>query len=176
MYAIKRFIITMMFLCVTPFLSANAESGVGENIGDWRIISGQEKGKNYCYAYTTPFRTKAFDGDFRGPAYLILVSKSPKEISVGVNPGFIVDKHKGFTMKVNGRVHLLDLKLSQNSWTSSAFQDVAILDDMIEEDNFIEVRSYDMKDHVALDYYSLKGFPNVYNKLTTSCHQIQKAS
>jgi hypothetical protein len=144
--------------------------------GDWKVIKGEKEGINFCYAYTVPFRTKAFDGDFRNHPYIILETKGASEVSLGVNSGFVIDGGKGYTIKVNDTVHLMNIKLSQNAWTYSAPQDTRILNDMIEDGHFVEVSSYDNKDHIAVDYYSLKGFTQALKHLYTNCEGIQKPS
>lgn len=181
MYAIKRFLISLFVFSVFTIYgnSAFAEedfNNTTKQFGDWMVVKSGAGVNEFCFAYTSPFRTKGFTGEYRKPPYMILSNKGRGEVSLGVNSGFIIDAQKGFTITVNERAHLLDVKLNENAWTYSSFQDTAILDDMIEDARFVEARSYDNKDHIAVDYYSLNGFIYAFKHLSTNCVGIQKSS
>ncbi len=171
MSAIKRLVIlTLMFSLYG--LEAAAAS---KTVGDWKIVTNKFEGSSYCYAYTTPYRTKSFDEQRENP-YLILVTKEKSAVSIGLNSGFVIDAKQGITLSVNKEEHLLDAKLNKNAWTYSSTQDVAIINDMLADAISVEVRSYNMEGKTAVDYYSLKGILHTVNYLQTNCQGIQTAS
>ncbi len=172
MNAIKRLVILTLMFSLYGIDDAKASSKV---FGDWKLVTNKFEGSNYCYAYTSPYRTKAFDEQRESP-YLILATKEKNAVSIGVNSGFVIDANQGITLRVNKEDHLLDAKLNKNAWTYSSIQDIAIINDMIADANSIEVRSYNMEGKTAVDYYSLKGILHVMKHLQTNCQGIQTAS
>ena len=154
-------------LLLTICLPAYAAEPVA-TFGDWKVFSLPSAGKKYCYAYTTPFRTKAFDAERQNP-YMIVSYKGPKMYSIGINSGYLLNSYKGFTMATNNHTYLLDLKLLTNAWTYSSKQDVAIIDDLLSSNDYIEVRSYDSTDKTALDYYSTSGLLTVIQYFEKHC-------
>jgi hypothetical protein len=174
MYAIKRFFISLFIIASFGAHPAVADSS--KRIGDWKVIKGKFEGNEFCYAYTTPFRTKAYDGENRNTPYLLIANKGKNQLSFGLNSGFIIQADQGVTFGVNGKERLLDIKLNENAWTYSEIQDTEIINDMIEDGISIQVRSYDMKDDTAVDYYSLNGIKHVLKHLDTNCQEIQISS
>jgi hypothetical protein len=128
---------------------------------DWTAVSSIKDGNNYCYAYVTPYRTKVFTG-VRDQPYLLIVNKGYKEFSIGVSPGFYLSKTKGFVIKTDSRAYLMDVRVYENAITFSSAEDVSIINGMIKDGRYVEVRSYSGDDNdkvdLAADYYSLKGF------------------
>ncbi len=173
MSAIKRLVIFASILSI--FGISDAVAG-NKQVGDWKIVAGKLEGKNFCYAYTTPYRTKAYDGQNRTRPYIILANKGKNSVSLGVDSGFVIDAKQGVTLSANGEIHLLDVKLNKNAWTYTATQDVSIINDLVQSDGNVEIRSYDMDGKAAVDYYSLKGILHVLGDLKTNCQVTQTVS
>ena len=173
MSAIKRLVIFASILSILGISDAFAGT---KQTGDWKIVTGKHDGENFCYAYTTPYRTKAYDGLNRSKPYIVFANKGKNSVSLGVDTGFVIDANQGVTLSVNGEIHLLDVKLNKNAWTYTATQDVSIIDDLIQSDGNVEVRSYDLDGKTAVDYYSLKGILHVLRDLKTNCQGIQTVS
>jgi hypothetical protein len=149
--------LSAFLLTIITISSANASNEV-EHFNGWTAVKDVQSAVPYCYAYTTPYRTKVYD-DIRDNPYLLVTRKGKDEYSIGVSSGFLLSKDKGFTLKTNSRTHLMNIKSGQNAITFSSIQDMAILDDMIYDNRLVEVRSYTLiNSKVAIDYYSLKGF------------------
>ncbi|MFI4983823.1 MAG: hypothetical protein ACHP6I_01345 [Rickettsiales bacterium] len=160
-----RAIKTLMLLLICSPAVAEEQMAT---FGDWKVLVPVFSSSKSCYAYTTPFRTKALEGSRDNP-YMIITYRGPHMYSLGINAGFPLSGFKGFTLFANNRTHLLDVKIVTNAWTYSSAQDVAIIDDLIRERDFAEVRSYDQKDKTALDYYSVRGLTTVLQYFDKNC-------
>lgn len=160
-----RAIKTLLLLLIC--LPAQAAGPVA-TLGDWEVFAPVFSGKKYCYAYTTPFRTKAFDANRQNP-YMIITYKGPEMYSIGLNSGYLLSSYKGFTVTTNDHTYLLDIKLITNAWTYTSNQDVAIINDLLIDNEFAEVRSYDTSDKTAVDYYSTEGLLTVIQYFEKNC-------
>lgn len=168
MVAIKKILFLSMLGLILSTSSSYAHSNL-VRIGDWNIIRETKNNKHSCIAYSTAFRTKGSTFDREKP-YAVIENKGKKEYSVGINPGYTIDIQKGMTVKMNRKSRLLDVKLAKTAWTFSAAQDSFLLNDMLKNQKFMTVRSYDDKDNVTVDYYSLRGLVNVINYFDGHCN------
>ncbi len=173
MYAIKRFLVSVILLTMLGINPAIATTS--KMAGDWKIIKGSFDNESYCFAYTTPFRTKGLVEERNDP-YIILVNKGKNAVSFGVSPGFIVNNEQGVTIGLNNKEHLLNVKLDEYAWTYSENGDVEIINDMIEDSYVLQTRAYNPDVKPAVDYYSLKGIQTVLQYLSSNCQEIQTAS
>lgn len=137
-------------------------------IGDWNIMKVEKDGHKQCTAYAKPFRTKGSTFDRQKP-YAVVEYRGVKSYSFGVSPGYNIDATKGVILKIDNKSRLLDIKLAGNAWTFSANQDVNLMNDMMKNQKFMEIRSYDGNDNTTVDYYSLKGLVNVVNYFDARC-------
>ena len=164
MRAIKRLIFLAFF---TTLCALKANAGYEEQIlGDWKFVKfTQNDAHNYCYIYTEPKRTKAtaIDGEGR---YIMIVNNDGYA-TVGVSSNFDLDNSKGFIVTANNRSHLLNVTSLDQAQTYSANQDVALIDDLLKDEDFFQIRSYSSDDKTALDYYSLNGFTKALKKLSS---------
>ena len=91
------------------------------------------------------------------------------ENTIGVKPGYNIAGEKGFTVTVNRRSHLLDIKLTENAWTFSDKQDVVMLNEMLDDGRSVKIRGYDHAGNVSIDYYSLRGLNYVLQYFNNNC-------
>jgi hypothetical protein len=173
MYAIKRFLAFIILAITLGISSANAATS--KMIGDWKVVKSSFEEQSYCFAYTTPFRTKGLIEERNDP-YLILVNKGKNAVTLGVAPGFLINGDQGVTVGLNNKEYLLNVKLDENAWTYSENQDASIINDMIIDAEILQTRSYTSDVKPAVDYYSLKGIQTVLKFLSSNCQEIQTAS
>lgn len=168
MVAIKKILFLSMVGLILSAQSSYAHSSIVK-IGDWNIMRETKNNKHSCVAYSTAFRTKGSTLDREKP-YAVVENKGKKQYSVGISPGYTIDVQKGVTVKINNKSRLLDVKLAKTAWTFSEVQDSKLLNDMLKNQKFMTVRSYDQQDNVTLDYYSLRGLVNVINYFDARCN------
>lgn len=155
--------LALLLICL-PALAAEPAA----TFGDWKVFTPVFAGKKACYAYSSPFRTEAFDTARQNP-YMIITYSGSRMYSIGINSGFLLSNSKGFTLTANSHAHLLDVKLLTNAWTYSSEQDVSIINDLLEESDYAVVRSYDTVDKTALDYYSVYGLQTTLQYFEKHC-------
>ena len=162
MHAIKRLIFIAFF---TVFCQSLAFAKYQEStVGDWKMVDfTQEDGSKYCYIYSEPERSRATATDHEG-RYIVIVNNGGYA-TLGIFSNFDLDAKKGFVLSANNRDHLLNVTSLSQAQTFTSIQDVAIINDLIKDEDFIRVRSYSLDDKTALDYYSMNGFTNAMKKL-----------
>jgi hypothetical protein len=164
----KRLLFTLLFLLSSLAIQANAAESIAK-FSDWQIFKAEKDGTEICYAYTTPFRTKGYEGN-RPSAYLLVEKMGPKSFTIGVGIGFNIDHSKDITITTNNTSRMLDDDLTNFGWTFSSNQDVHLINDMVVDGELLEVRSYGTDGQAALDYYSLIGFQKSLNYMNTNCN------
>ena len=135
---------------------------------DWEVYHQISNSTTKCYAFASPYRTKAFEGVREAP-YLIISFKGKMQYSISLNPGFLIDKNNEIILKTNNRSYLLNSALPNYAWTYSSMQDKAIIEDMIKDGRSLSVRSYNVSDDTALDFYSLKGMTEALKYMEENC-------
>lgn len=162
MRAIKRLILIAFFSIIYKGLAfAKYEES---SIGDWKFVQlTQDNHSKYCYIYSEPERSRATAIDHEG-RYIVIVNNGGYA-TLGVSSNFDLDERKGFVLSANNRDHLLNVTSLSQAQTFTSIQDVAVINDLIQDEDLIRVRSYSVDDKTALDYYSMNGFTNALKKL-----------
>ncbi|RZI47205.1 hypothetical protein EDM53_03105 [Rickettsiales endosymbiont of Peranema trichophorum] len=140
-----------------------------ETFQDWQVYRDL-KDPYSCYAISVPYRTK---GVFRqrNTPFFGVVYRGTDQYSLFVYQGFEVDSHKNSMIQISDRNHMLTTQAKGFASTSSSVQDVELINDIIENQDYLNIRSVDTSSNVSVDFYSLKGFTSAVNFLNTSCFQ-----
>lgn len=152
-------------LLLSPFVKAHEEEHL--RYGDWNIMHNSD---NSCAAYTKPYRSTGSVFEKNEP-FIVIKNVDKNENTIGVHPGYNIEGKKGFTITVNRRSHLMDIKLSENAWTFSDKQDDLLLNEMLQDGRNVMIRGYDKKGNVSIDYYSLRGLNYIINYFNDHCFQ-----
>lgn len=168
MVAIKKTFLVAFIVLLAISGSASATTSK-MRIGDWNVVKTDDGIEKHCIAYSKAFRSKG-SSVIRNEPFAIIEYKGHKQYSFGVNPGYAIDVQKGVVVKVDDRARLIDVKLAYNAWTYSEVQDVHLINEMLKNQRFIKVRSYNINGESAVDYYSLRGLTNLVNYFETRCN------
>ncbi|CAL7960599.1 conserved exported hypothetical protein [Alphaproteobacteria bacterium] len=124
----------------------------------WNVfVENVKNGKRICHITSTPLYTKAFRG-IRNIPYVVVSYIGPDMYTISAYAGFVLDRKKKCTVSTNRRTYMLQSAREFFAYTYSSSEDVTIINNMIEDNKMLEVRSYDSVGGTALDYYSLSGF------------------
>ena len=150
----RLFIFYVLLLLVLPGTTAFAmQAKQYKKIGNWHVYIFGVKGKNKCYAYTMPYRTRIYEADREQP-YLMLYYGSPAQYMISSSSGFEIDRTKGCILEANGNSYRLNVEAEEIAWTYTASQDISIINQLIKGDPFLQIRAYSKADAEVLDYYS----------------------
>lgn len=139
-----------------------------ETFQDWEVYHQIFNNNVQCHAISSPYKTKAFDGVREAP-YLIVSFKGRNQYTISLSSGFFINKQSGVILQTNNRSYLLNSTFPRAAWTYSSSQDAAIINDIIKDGRSLSIRSYDLSDDIALDFYSLKGILEALQYMEKSC-------
>jgi len=165
----KRFVfILSIFIFAMSLQASSAKEDKYVKYGDWNVFQSETDGDPHCVAYAKPYRSTGSIFERNSP-FMVISNRGQSDNSIGVHPGYGIAGEKGFTITVNRKSYLLDIKLAANAWTFTDKEDVTLLNDMLEDGRYIQIRGYDKVGNVSVDYYSLRGLSYVLQHLNNNC-------
>ncbi len=159
-----------LYLCFISISLAQVENKYKtKTFGYWEVLLplNVKKG-NSCHAVSFPLITKSYSG-MRDLPYLMISYYNPDMFTISTYAGFIIDKENPLSITANNRTRMLKIARDFYAYTFSSNEDVAIINDMIEDQRMVKVRSYHSTNGVAVDYYSLDGFSKAMKYLEHNC-------
>lgn len=168
----------ILYFCVLFFASIKTSyAGDGDKVdnnlkvGNWNALI--EHG--ICYAKSIPVREVEQESKDRRDASMLVYYLGPDMYTIGVDPGYLIDEKKNFTLTVQDRTFYLNISRDDTyAKTYSSAQDVHIIDAFIKTtDNHFTVRSYNQKGEYSIDYYSLVGLKEALRYLQYACIKPQ---
>jgi hypothetical protein len=143
----------------------------------WKIANFQLKGDKVCYSYLEPYRSTIIEGERNYEPYLMVIYLNKGKFTISLQTGVSLGRHGKVMMELNHKTHLLNSPKDSYAWTSSAQQDVKIINDIITEGvEVMEIRTYDV-DRMrtpeeysrTIDSYSLKGIDKALIYMQENC-------
>lgn len=134
---------------------------------DWSVFQAIQGGKKICYIGSLPIKK---EGDYkkRGePFFTVTMLAGSKTPEVSVSSGYPFNKNK----KVNLRVGVKSFDLftyEDRAWANNEEDDAKIISTM-KAGMKMTIKGHSQKNTFSKDTYSLRGFTDAYNKMTTLC-------
>ncbi len=166
----KKLSIISIFI-LSMFLSTNAIAQNVENIGefdDWMAYSFKEKSGKVCYIASSP---KKDDGNYtsRGDIFAIVTHRP------GLASYDVLHIIAGYTYKsqspVKVRIGTQDFELytkDNSAWAQNSETDTKVVNAMRKGVRMV-VHGSSSRGTKTTDTYSLKGFSNAYNAISSAC-------
>ena len=158
-------------ITITSLLTSFAfAQDIAIRVQDWVFVKLEKEGKDFCYAMTIPYRTSLYPSSAERHAFMQFTWRGDNQYTLSINSGFILkDKAPVKIETVNNYSHQLAVASSDTSVTYSSTQDSYIINNLIQIDDYIKVRSIDELDNQAMDYYSMRGFVATLKLMENNC-------
>ena len=163
-YLSLRIILTLI-LIISP-LTSNSQT-FNKKYKDWSVYTTTMNGTKLCYIVSYPTKES---GNYkrRGKPHVMVTSISGKKQEVSATSGYRYKKNTEPRLLIDGTEHKLGLVEDEISWFKSDKYDKKVINRM-KKGYKMRVKGTSSKGTYSIDYYSLKGFTNAYNKMLYLC-------
>jgi hypothetical protein len=161
-------LITLLFIS-----TANAKEEPQSKLGQfssWNILKGTSGGQTYCYAFSEPYYSLYTTTMSTRSPYLLVVYHGHRQVTFTSHLGFeITDKSK-ILLEVNDIDILLDSTPPYSGKTYSSAQDIQLLNEIIESNKYVKVKSFTKFGEYVADYYKVDGILKTINFMEKNCN------
>ncbi len=140
--------------------------GLVANFKDWSVYKVAKQDRYFCYILSIPIHKRG-NKIMRGESYVIVSDIENDADEITVASGFVYKQSSNVEMSFGARKYYL-LPHMSNAWAYSKSDDIDIIKEMQQNDEFI-VSSLTEKNKIINDTYSLIGFTQAYFKLKEIC-------
>ena len=160
----------LIFLCMLYVAEvASVPLKEEKTFKDWSVFSTMRLyTPDTCYALSTPYRTRALTR-LRNLPFIVVKYVGGGKFTLSATSGFILSTEYGLIIEIGDRSHRLVGGSNEFTWTSSYLQDRAILEDMLDGEEYLKVRSFSHHNDSVLDYYSLLGLKDALTYMERNC-------
>jgi hypothetical protein len=164
---IDRLIATILVVFFL-FTKASVAQELIEKFHDWSLFKTKRGDKFICYIAATPIKREGNYNKSGEPFFLITdIENDADEITV--SSGFIYGKNSNVEISFGSKkFYLFPYKV--NAWANNKSDDIDIIKEMQKSSDFI-VSGVARDSRIAIDSYSLIGFPTAYQEMKRVCEE-----
>lgn len=173
MSAKKNTVLFFFFVILLLISSVNAKEVPQSKLGQfssWTILKGQSEGYTYCYAFSEPYYSLYTTSIKARSPYLLMVYKGHRQITFSSYLGFEVTDKANILLEVNDLGILLDTAPPYSGKTYSSAQDIQLLNEIIESNKYIKIKSFTKFGEYVADYYKVDGIRKTINFMEKNCN------
>lgn len=153
---------------ITNISDISKDFKIIKKINTWDVFL--RKKDHTCHIISSPIETRFFNDKKRNHPYFMISYKKPDIYTIGISVGFMIDKTKDVIFSCNDTERLVKPFIGEYAYTYNIRDDIAIINDMIEDSKFFTIKSYSVSNQdFALDTYSLSGFINALQYMHRNC-------
>ena len=166
-------ILIFLFIILLLISSAKAKEAPQSKLGQfssWTILKGQSGEHTYCYAFSEPYYSLYTTAISTRSPYLLVIYKGHRQVTFSSYLGFEITDKANILLEVNGSDILLDATPPYSGKTYSSAQDIQLLNEIIESNRYIKIKSFTKFGEYVADYYKVNGILKTINFMEKNCN------
>ena len=141
------------------------------NYYDWNVFKFDRGDKIICYLASTPIKQ---DGNYekRGEPFFLVTNIENDADEISASAGFVFDKKSDVEISFGSKKFYL-FPYKAKAWANNKNEDIDIIKEMQKSADMV-LSSVTNNGKIAVDTYSLIGFPEAYKQLKQVCKKSQQ--